>query len=296
MRAELAALTNWARAARPVFVVGPARSGTSMLQLALRRHSALFAVGGVFETFLFHKPKAPLEDPVPGMLRNYLKGAPGVAAVRAAVAAIEAGAEPLGNDDLIRVFFQVAQQQLYEGRRPLEKTPAHVHNLPAIFRIFPQARVLACVREPVEILSSYRQRLAREQAAGKPPETWAWLTVDDDNLLAQLRRVKKALQTAESDFPGQVFQVPYGWITAEPEVALRQICAFVNEAFEPAMLDAEQAMDRKVDPRLARPIAPSEVTPASVLGAEAAARFVASTPYMSAAWRRIGPLSAAGQS
>jgi hypothetical protein len=44
--------------------------------------------------------------------------------------------------------------------------------LARVFALFPQARVLACVRDPVEVAESYRQRRAREQALGKPAQTW----------------------------------------------------------------------------------------------------------------------------
>ena len=69
MMSKLQQIRRWSTDARPVFVCGLERSGTSTLQLALSRHPALFPVRDVYETFAFTQPQRLLEEPMPGMAR-----------------------------------------------------------------------------------------------------------------------------------------------------------------------------------------------------------------------------------
>jgi hypothetical protein len=321
---SLAALRTWAEQARPVFVVGPPRSGTSMLLLALAQHPALFPVKGVFETFIFHRPQAVLSDPVPGMLRSYIGGEAGLQGLRQRWTALQAeatvdAANPLPgqavrtaeqritavDDDLLRLFFHYAAESVYGRGRILEKTPGHLNSLPRIFRLFPHARVLACVREPVDVLRSYRMRLVREQAMGKPEQAWSWLTVDEPDLARQLMRGAHNLEQAAQRWPGQVFQVPYAWITSQPREAMAQICGFLGEAFDEQVLEPHRkqgankpgggkAGPHRADPKLGRAIGqtlpPSEAVSVQ-LTPEAIARLTAGLPaQLSADWQRSGPL------
>ncbi len=286
---DLGALRAWAGAARPVFVCGQERSGTSALLLALARHPALFAVPHVFETFVFHEPRALLADPPRPMQQAYLRGPEPLAALRRHLAALGGGdAASLGDDDLIRAFFAHAAHEVYPGQRPLEKTPAHVHCLPRVFALFPQARVLACVREPTEVVDSYRHRLQRELAAGKPADQLAWLAQTDQQLIQQFRRVDRALRAAAASAPGQVFQVPYAWLTADPSAALAAICEFIGEPFDAAMLQPRRGRADRVDERLGRPIGAAPPGEPSTLSDSAAALLRKETWGLTRRWRVPG--------
>ncbi|MFO1337949.1 MAG: sulfotransferase [Burkholderiaceae bacterium] len=288
---ELGALRAWAGAARPVFVCGQERSGTSALFLALARHPALFAVPHVFETFVFHEPRALLADPPRPMQQAYLGGPQQLAALRRHAAALAGGdAAALGDDDLVRAFFAHAAHAVYPGQRPLEKTPGHVLSLPRVFGLFPQARVLACVREPTEVVDSYRRRLQRELAAGTPADAVAWLAQTDEQLIQRLRRVDRALRDAAVQAPGQVFQVPYAWLTADPPAALAAICAFIGEPFDAAMLQPRPGRADRVDERLGRPIGKAPSGRPSTLGDSAAAHLRKETWGLTRRWRVPGVL------
>jgi Sulfotransferase family len=288
---ELGALRAWAASARPVFICGQERSGTSALQLALARHPALFAVPHVFETFVFREPRALLNDPARKMQQSYLGGAQALAGLRQRLATLGGGdAAALGDDDLIRAFFCFAATAVYPGQRPLEKTPSHVHSLPRVLALFPHARVLACVREPTEVADSYRKRLAREQALGRPPEAWGWLDVTDQQLINQFRRVDRALREVASSAPGQVFQVPYGWLIADPLKALTAICRFIGEPFDPVMLAARPGRRDRVDEGLGRPLGDMAAVGPTMLDEAATATLRRETWGLTQRWRRAGPL------
>jgi hypothetical protein len=288
--ADLGALRAWAAAARPVFICGQERSGTSALQLALARHPALFDVPHVFETFAFRDARALLADPPRPMQRSYLRGEAGLAGLRERLAALGGGdASRLSDDDLVRAFFAYAAAAVYPSRRPLEKTPSHVHSLARVFAVFPQACVLACVREPVEVVDSYRKRLRREQALGKPREAWGWLDLSDDQLISQFRRVDRALRDAAALAPGRVFQVPYAWLTADPPAALAAICSFIGEAFDETLLAPRAGRPDRVDERLGQPIAAGASAPLT-LSAGAVATLRRETWGLTRRWRVAGPL------
>lgn len=293
---NIGALRAWAAASRPVFICGQERSGTSALQLALSQHPALFAVPHVFETFIFREPRNLLSDPPRQMLQAYLRGPENLTQLRERLNALgaQAGGDAtnLDDDDLIRAFFAFAAHRVYRGQRPLEKTPAHVHSLARLFGIFPQARVLACVREPLEVVDSYRRRLQREQALGKPREAWGWLEQSDEQLINQFRRVDRALTEAARLAPGQVFQVPYGWLNADPEASMTALCEFIGEHYDPAVMAPKAAWRDRVDERLGRPIGTAVAPRPSTLSEEASAALQKETWGLTRRWRVPGPLSA----
>jgi hypothetical protein len=294
-RESLGALRDWAAQSQPVFVCGQERSGTSALLLALARHPALFGVPDVFETFIFHQARALLVDPPQAMQQGYLRGPAQLAALRTHLARLGGGQSgTLDDDDLIRAFFAHAATAVYPGRRPLEKTPAHVYSLPRVLRLFPQARVLACVREPTEVVLSYQRRLQREQALGKPRAAWAWLDRTDAMLVSQFRKIDRAIREAARLAPGQVFRVPYGWLTADPENALAAICAFVGEPFEPAMLRPRAGARERVDARLSLPLgaAPASVGDDAGLDPARAAKLRHDTHALTQRWRVPGIVAA----
>lgn len=290
---DLDALRAWAASARPVFICGQERSGTSALLLALARHPALFPVPDVFETFILSRARDLLADPPHPMQQGYLRGAGSLAALRARLAALGEGHPgSLSDDDLVRAFLAHAAHQAYPGRRPLEKTPSHVYSLPRLFRLFPRARVLACVREPTEVVDSYRRRLAREQALGRPPQAWSWLQQSDQDLIRQFRRVDTALRESVAFAPGAVFQVPYAWLTAEPRAALAEICAFMGEPFDEAMLAPEAARRARVDERLGQPLSRGGTPAPTLLSPAQQAKIRWETGRLTRRWRLPGPVRA----
>lgn len=286
---NLGALRAWAATARPVFICGQERSGTSALLLAMSRHPSLFGVPDVYETFIFRYARDLLGESPRKMQQGYLRGPEHLAALQAAIVRLgEGDAAKLEEDDLVRAFFAYAAEAVYGGRRPLEKTPSHVHFLPRLFGVFPQARVLACVREPTEVVDSYRRRLVREQAAGKPAEAWSWLEQDNKQMIKQFRRIDRALREAAGQFPGQVFQVPYAWLTADPPAALHAICDFLGEPFDTAMLAPKKVARERGDARLGEPISATKEKSPSLLSKEEDTLFRHEVWGLTRRWRVPG--------
>lgn len=247
-------IRQWAANARPVFICGLERSGTSILQVSLSRHPDLFRVKDVYETFVFIKPRGALEDPPPQMTQAYLQGPANAARFRAFAAQLAGDKPELSEADLIRAFFYFCTHQLYAGLRPLEKTPGHVRRLHRMLELFPLARVVVCTRDPVSIVASYRKRLAKEKALGKGPDAWGWLDKTADQLIAHFEAVTVHVNEARVRWPEQVFVAPYDWLTEAPEAAMQAICKFANLPFVPDVMKPKEVPGRQVDLMLSEPI------------------------------------------
>jgi Sulfotransferase family len=248
-------IRRWAVTARPVFICGLERSGTSILQVSMSRHPDLFAVKDVYETFIFLRPRSPMADPVPPMTQAYLQGRANVDKFREFCAGLPTDRPMLTEVDAIRAFFFFAAHFVYDGKQPLEKTPGHVRKLPRIFEVFPNAKVIVCTRDPASIVSSYRKRLQKEQALGKGPDEWGWLDRTVEQLMGHFDGVSKMVVEARERWNEQIFIAPYDWLTDDPQQAFRQICEFAKLPFSEAVLKPKEVPGRKVDEMLSKPIA-----------------------------------------
>lgn len=288
MMSKLQQIRRWCASARPVFVCGLERSGTSTLQLALSRHPALFPVRDVYETFAFTQPQRLRADPMPGMARAYVGGPIHARQFQRLALELSPEHEPLPDHDLIRLFFHYAAHRTYPGREPLEKTPGHVRRIPLMLKLFPQARVIACTRDPVEIVASYRKRLAKEQSLGKPRDAWAWLDKTPEQLIQHFRQTSQRLAEAAQAHPGRVFVCPYDWLTGSPEAALRQLCDFAGLPYDPALLEASGGRGR-VDELLSQPIGRREAADTTPwVDADTAAQVRAATAPLMPLWNTPG--------
>ena len=157
---DLAELRRWCEQSRPIFIVGLARSGTSMLQVAFAQHPSMFDIANCRETFIFLRPRQPYEDPIHFPTRAYLKGRPNLMALREWIEPYEDEYGALSEAESIRAIFYYAGNTVYPGRHPLEKTPGHLRKLELIFEVFPKSNILVWSRDPVDVVASYRKRLA----------------------------------------------------------------------------------------------------------------------------------------
>ena len=158
----------------PVFIVGQARSGTSILYHTLQRHSSFRPKSiNLVEAGLFsHYNRAYwLKDNDSNSLRAYMLNSEphydeflrSIRLVRALHRlALLRPDDPLFwqltlNHLVARSFFYYAQQA--RGcKRIVEKTPNNVRYIERILLTFPKCRLLYIYRHPVDVFSSYRRR------------------------------------------------------------------------------------------------------------------------------------------
>ena len=104
--------------------------------------------------------------------------------------------------------------------RAIEKTPRHVLDLPTIAACFPDACFVNVVRHPIDVASSLM---------GVPFEP-------SRSVLSYASRWTESVLAARA-FDGRVLTVVYETLVRAPEATTRELCAFVDLPYEPAMLE-----------------------------------------------------------
>lgn len=206
----------------PIFIVGCPRSGTTLLRDLLRSHPRL--------TF-------PLESrAIPALYRRHGNPRDATHARRIAadlliswdVAQWRLGLEPA--DLAHHRSFAELTAQLYETWAAREgkprwgdKTPLYVLELDTLLTLFPHAQVINIIRDGRDVtLSQLRQ---------------PWGPSNAYTAALMWRRTFAAGRRAARLLPRSAFlEVRYEDLLAEPESVLRQICEFLGERFDPAIL------------------------------------------------------------
>ncbi|MFV2064485.1 MAG: sulfotransferase [Chloroflexota bacterium] len=222
----------------PVFVVGVARSGTTLLASMLSSHSRLDC-GQESRFFARFRHLGPQQQ------RRTLDAAlwPGpatdfIASLRNQGRPI-AGLFDLSIDDIGAWLTQhppslasmlESLTVLHAARagkpRWVEKTPRHLLMTDTIRALWPEAAIVRIVRDPRDVaLSLAGMPFAKESVVGN------LVRVDHDDRASRER--------IESD--PRAMTLRYEDLVTEPERELRRICEFIGEPYEAAMLDARQS-------------------------------------------------------
>lgn len=263
----LLAVSRRARRSRPVFIVGAARSGTSILYRCLLQLPAFAPAIDEPDRLMESHALAWIADnprlrpPTTWFVDGFMahdeaalsrfydlawSAEPWRAAARRVADGRSLRAWRLSGEPLIvRAFFEVARAARGCARLA-EKTPSNLGRAERLAVAFPRARLLVIVRHPVDVLSSFRKRGQRD-AYQRP---WADLGVDAfaDQYRAEAADVRR-LQTSIGD---RFKVVRYEDFTGDPAATMRAVCAFVGEPFEAgAVRLSDEGYGRwEVDPHL----------------------------------------------
>lgn len=99
-----------------------------------------------------------------------------------------------------------------------------------VYDCFPEARIIHIIRDPRDRYASVLKRW-RSQRGGVGSATAAWMA----SVELGVRNVDR--------FPGRYRLLRYEDLVREPEAQLRAMCEFIDEPYEPAMLDMGGASD-----------------------------------------------------
>lgn len=241
-------ISESARQSRPVFVVGIPRSGTTVLRNTLEQHPRFRPrEPGSVETKIFQKP-ALLDGILKGdgnHLLAFLLGDRQRAAelVRTVQTARDEGA---GLADEQRLFFHFAA--LARGvERMIEKTPAHLSYWNQILSAFPDARIVATYRHPLDVYSSVRKKLVKAQKRGALNEGHRWLQQSPASFARRYQEQVDALSELRTSHPDAACLVSYERLTRTPRELLAEICAFLDEPFEEVLMFDAVEDDRRRD-------------------------------------------------
>jgi Sulfotransferase family len=206
-----------------LFVIGPPRSGSTLLMRMLSSHSAIYSRA---EPHLL-TPLAHLGfyDTVDQAAFDHLQAQQ---AVREFVADLPRGeADYL---DACRAYTDVLYGRMLEARgngKPffLDKTPANALILPFIARLYPRARYVVLTRHPAAVWSSYANSF-----------------FDGDYVAARkfnpiLNRYVPAMARFLRERPVPLVHVAYEDLVQRPEEEMRRVFAFLGLPFEPGTIE-----------------------------------------------------------
>ncbi len=211
------------------FIVGPHRSGTTLLQAMLSSHSRLTVppeTGYFDQVWPRRDHLGPLTDAGNLARVGRFVTSPDCAVsdlqvdwsqVTAAVAG-----SPGGYEDLFVAILALYTRS--RGKRRVgEKSPRHLFAIPELSRLYPQARFLFLIRDPRAVVRSERETSWGSQSVLRITRRWC--------------RVVDAAEKFSQSLPAHRFRlVRYEDLVTNPETQLRSICEFLGETFEPELL------------------------------------------------------------
>ncbi len=191
-------------AGRPIFIVGMPRSGTTLTEQILASHSAVFG-GGEIDYFVARFGRGFEGRTAPGHPRKLSR---------------------LGQEELAGV-----RQGYLDRLRALDDRHAHVTDkmpfnflhLGLIHRAFPAARIVHCVRDPLDnLLSCYFENLSGDFSFAMSFERLA-------HYYAQYRRLMRHWTRVLGD---RLLTLPYEELVADVESASRRLVRFCGLSWE----------------------------------------------------------------
>jgi len=205
-------LSGQGAAARPVFIVGMPRSGTTLAEQILASHPAVFGAGEL--TYWTTTVAAEHQSPAHGA-----EAAGGIAGGPAA--------------DYLRLLEDLSPDAL----RVIDKMPANFLRLGLIHEALPNARIIHMRRNPIDTcLSIYFQHF-------KTGHTYA----DDlDDLAHYYGEYLRLMEHWKARLPaGAILDVPYEDLVDDQETWSRKMLQFIEVAWDPRCIDFHRT-DRSV--------------------------------------------------
>lgn len=241
----------------PILVVGPSRSGTSMVRESLNRHRLVWVVR---ETHYFDdlRPKlaqrgGPLEENERDRVERYFLAlghrAYGAEAdvTRSAVPRFQlhdrASRLGGGGDAYFEAFCRVRAEQ--NGKVVWgEKTPRHAFRIAEMLAAFPSARIVCLIRDPRAVVASYRdwtRRPALDPTTGGPFAADRTRARRSYNIVLASLLCKAALRAAmrarDRFGDDRVRLLVYEDLVRAPDRAYAELMAWLGLPYDPAMLE-----------------------------------------------------------
>jgi Sulfotransferase family len=230
----------------PIFVVGAPRSGTTLLKDVLNRHSDVHLFNEVhfFERIWDDRGRlGPLTsqsemehavDVLHEMMSKH--GTDGDVAASLTPSALQQKAVSNGGgySGLLEALLTTASE-LHGARHWGDSSPQDVLYLSTLLAWYPNARVIAMVRDPRAFMASYKNYHRRAMASYK--ERYNPLT-----LSMLWRSYMSAAQNSQcEDYAERVMIQRYEELVADPPSSLKAICDHLRIDFQSSMLDVSGA-------------------------------------------------------
>jgi hypothetical protein len=216
----------------PIFIGGADRSGTSLMFALLASHPNISMVRRTNVWRYFYgrfgdlSQEENFEACLTMMLRYKRMGHlnPDADRIRADYWLGEPGYGPL-----FALFHRHFAEQRGKPRWG-DKSLHTEHYAEAIFREYPEARLIHMIRDPRDRFASILKRYSgKRPAIGFPTSRWL--------------RSARVARPNEKQYPGRYLAVTYEALASRPEEIMRQVCDFLDESFVAQMMAMQGAPD-----------------------------------------------------
>ncbi|MEL6492901.1 MAG: sulfotransferase, partial [Cyanobacteria bacterium J06621_3] len=217
--------------ASPFFIIGPERSGTTLLRLILNAHSTLAVpeeMGYFGFDFLpgiditrWENPDLSWEEYVQ-YVHNFLSNRTETLK-DFDIRGLENTILETKESNLKHPYKVVLDEfaKLHRKQRWGEKTPNNVFFIDVLHQMFPEAKFIHIVRDPRSIVCSMNQ------------DDFPWFSDDSViNALNWRKKARSAERLLEKHVPYQQrMLIRYEDLVTDPELSIRQVCRFLGEEF-----------------------------------------------------------------
>ena len=234
---------------RPLILLGVSRSGTTLLRVILDRSPGIAIPDESFFVPLLARRHGRTVD-----AQRFLDDIARIPTIRewgvslADVSARVDSGMPTG--EAIAAIYEAYAAGAGKARWG-DKTPMYMRHLPLLEKLFPDAQYVHLIRDGRDGALSFLQ-----MPAGTFTRTWAHPTTPAQFACLWRKEVGDARALGRRVGAPRYHGVRYEELVADPEAAIRAICAFAAIAFEPAMLDYTGAVDVAAKPHQQRLLTP----------------------------------------
>jgi len=226
----------------PVFIVGPPRSGTTLIRLMLNRHSELAIPDetGIFSWLYYYGSGMPRFFRGPASREKNLVSSLGYDVTRKFDALSESSIRKSPRKIMENLFTSYAKKQnkLYWG----EKTPTHLIYVKQMKKMFPDCTIICMTRDPRAVIASYlRYRNSKDHKDG---DFWIFHSVED--------AVKEYLRYAKMQFNYKKYIniIKYEDLICNTQHTLEQACLLLGLSFEDNMLQYSKTAENNLNASL----------------------------------------------
>ncbi|MEA5466001.1 sulfotransferase family protein [Leptothoe sp. PORK10 BA2] len=226
----------------PVFIVGCARSGTTLLQSLLASHPEIVSFPeSKFFVDLVRMPEERSRRYALGMVSKYLRPT------------LELFLDEVEHPELKRKLPRLPLVKLYlrsfrtimaeltqlQGKRIwLEKTPEHLHRLKYVERYMPEAKIIHIVRSGVDVVASLYDLGQRH------PNHWG-LTFKNEDTCIQRWSDDIAITHQYLSHPNHTL-IRYEHLVANPTDEIQRLCSFIGVPFDARMIENYRNMSNQL--------------------------------------------------
>lgn len=209
------------------FIVGSARSGTTLLRMMLNAHPEVAVPPeSRFVVELYRSDEVRVDDFLSrlGSHRRWISWDTPIEDVRAQLAGVSTVTYPEAIEAAFMAFAQSRNKKRYG-----DKTPRYIEHLPLLARLWPDAKFVHLVRDGREVALSYAEVPFGPNTVAKAAALWR-------------ERVALGMKQGRPLGPERYIELRYERLLENPREEIGGLCTFLDLDFDPAMLDhSEQA-------------------------------------------------------